>query len=120
MKLFGALLVALPLAAAAHSPEDVDPAMAPWFRSLQQEDSGGSCCNEQDCHTVELGKNASLDVRDGSYWVKDPDPNPEMEASDWIPVPKQSVLHRYDNPTGKYVACVYQHKVLCFVQAAGG
>jgi hypothetical protein len=109
--LVSVFLVALPFAAAAHSPEDVDPAMAPWFRSLQQEDSGGSCCNEQDCHTVDLGRD--LRIEDGKYLIRD-------EEGGWLPVPPMQILHRYDNPTGKYVACIYQHRVLCFVQAAGG
>ncbi len=98
--------------ALAHSPEDTDPAMAPWFRSLEAPSTGGSCCNEQDCATV--GAN-DLKSDSGYYWVRDPAP----EALVWLVVPKESILKRYDNPTGKPVACIWGHKVMCFIMSAG-
>ncbi len=103
------LLLAAP--AFAHSPEDVDPAMAPWFQSLQSPDTGGSCCNEKDCATVADG---DLKIDSGSYWVRDPAPENLM----WMKVPSNHVLKR-DNPTGKPVACIWGHSVACFVAAAG-
>lgn len=92
--------------------------MAPWFRSLDRNE-GGSCCNEKDCHTVVMG--LSLRIEDGAYWVRDPMMNVGEEPSpEWLKVGRDHIIPRYDNPTGKYVACTYEHKVLCFVQAAGG
>lgn len=101
------LLCALPCL--AHSPEDTDPAMAPWFRSLATP-HGSSCCNERDCATVAP---TDLKIEDGSYWVRDP--SPEDGGPAWMMVPAAQILKRYDNPTGKPVACVFSHHVLCFV-----
>ena len=100
--------------ARAHGPEDTDPAMADWFRSLVQPDLyGSSCCNDKDCHVVARD---DMQIRDEMYWIKDPDVHGRV---DWIAVPPEKILKRYDNPTGKYVACVINHMVLCFVKAAG-
>jgi hypothetical protein len=96
----------------AHSPEDVDPAMAPWFQSLQVPANGKSCCNERDCATVSV---ANLKIENGTYWVRDPSP----DSAIWLIVPPGNILNRYDNPTGKPVACIWGHTVICFVVAAG-
>jgi hypothetical protein len=96
----------------AHSPEDTDPAMAPWFNSLMNPSNGGSCCNERDCATVST---RDLKIENGSYWVRDPDPTNVV----WLMVPTGQILKRYDNPTGKPVACIANHHVACFIMAAG-
>lgn len=107
------LLVLIATAGRAHSPEDTDPAMADWFRSLTRPDTtGGSCCSERDCFVLQ---SRDLKIVDGVYWIRDPDPLDR----EWIDVLPQRILKRYDNPTGKYVACVIAHTVICFVQAAG-
>ena len=99
----------------AHGPEDTDPAMAEWFRSLTRPDTvGGSCCSEHDCFVLQ---SRDMKIVDGVYWIRDPEPlSPDQE---WIDVLPYRILKRYDNPTGKYVACVIGHTVICFVQAAG-
>ena len=109
------LLVLIVTAGRAHSPEDTDPAMADWFRSLTRPDiEGSSCCSEQDCFVLKSG---DMKIVDGVYWIRDPEPlTPDQE---WIDVLPHRILKRYDNPTGKYVACVIAHHVICFVQAAG-
>jgi hypothetical protein len=107
------LIMVAMMMAHAHSPEDTDPAMADWFRSLKY-DSGkgweGSCCSDKDCFTLTAD---DLRVVDSHYEVRDP------EGQGWLPVPAAHVLKRYDNPTGKVVACVSSHQVLCLVRAAG-
>jgi hypothetical protein len=113
------------LAASAHSPEDTDPAFAPWFQSLKY-DSGkgweGSCCSDKDCITLKasdlkivegVGGDANPSLRETHYEVKDP------EGPTFLPVPMQHVLKRYDNPTGKVVACIVGHQVICLVKASG-
>ncbi len=111
--------------ASAHSPEDTDPAFAPWFSSLKYESGRGwegSCCNDRDCHVFEAAgvrivpadaAAPSPALREDHYEVRDP------EGQAWLPVPSQKILKRYDNPTGKVVACIEGHQVLCFVKAAG-
>ena len=94
----------------AHSPEDVDPAMAPWFRSLETPKFHGSCCSEHDCRVV---MSSDVKIDSGTYWVRD------MESPGWLKVFPERVLSRTDNPTGHYVACVMNHVVLCFVTIAG-
>lgn len=106
------LALCLPAPTLAHSPEDTDPAMAPWFQSLHVPETGGSCCNERDCATVASG---DIKIEDGHYWVRDPDP----VNLTWLVVPKSHILQRYDNPTGKPVACIWGHSVMCFVLNSG-
>lgn len=105
------ILVVIAIASWAHSPEDTDPAMASWFRSLAVPGTdGSSCCSEKDCYTV---KAEDLRVGEDGYSVRDP------EGQGFLRVPDNHILQRWDNPTGKYVACVVSHHVLCFVKAAG-
>lgn len=97
--------------AGAHSPEATDPATAPWFRELRQPLSNGSCCSEQDCFALAL---EDTDVRDGELYVRD-----QTEVGhNWLPVPATNILQRMDNPTGKPVACIWNHQVICFVRAS--
>lgn len=106
-----AILVLVVFTARAHSPEDTDPAMAPWFRSLEIPGTeGASCCSEHDCVTVNA---ADLKVDADGYWVRDP------EGQGFLQVPADRILQRWDNPTGKFVVCALNHRVLCFVKAAG-
>ena len=86
--------------------------MAPWFQSLQVPATGGSCCNEKDCVTV---GSQDLKIENGTYWVRDPEPISAV----WLVVPPGSILKRYDNPTGKPVACIWGHNVMCFVLNSG-
>ncbi|MBV8537652.1 MAG: hypothetical protein JO128_18795 [Alphaproteobacteria bacterium] len=88
-------------AALGAPPENADPALAPWFRSLAQPGTGISCCSIADCRPVDTR------ITSGGYeiYVKD----------QWLTVPPEKVLQGKQNPTGKPVACVLNGQVLCFV-----
>ncbi len=49
--ILAALLAASPANAAP--PENADPALAPWFQSLRQPETGMSCCDIADCRPTE-------------------------------------------------------------------
>jgi hypothetical protein len=96
-----ALLAALPAPAAP--PENADPALAPWFQSLRQPETGMSCCDIADCRPTEYRT-----VGD-SYeaWVD----------NKWMAVPARRVLQRADNPVGRAVVCwTPQRGIMCFVR----
>jgi hypothetical protein len=96
-----ALLAAIPAQAAP--PENADPALAPWFQSLRQPETGMSCCDIADCRPTEYRT-----VGD-SYeaWVD----------NKWMPVPARRVLQRADNPVGRAVVCwTPQRGIMCFVR----
>lgn len=120
-KLFPALLglaiMALGGAASqANPPENADPALAPWFRSLRSA-QGGLCCSQADCRPVEfrtLGDH--YEVLIGKQY------GPDVEEH-WEVVPAESVLDKTDNPIGRAVACWTPYttpRVLCFVRPAEG
>jgi hypothetical protein len=89
-------------AAAAQPPDNADPTLAPWFRSLQAP-NGVSCCSNADCRTTDYrtkgdGYEAFIDNR-------------------WIAVPRDRVLDHVDNPTGRAVVCYLPAMgILCFVR----
>ena len=91
------------LFALAAPPENVDPALSGWFRSLRQPGTGISCCSMADCRTTdyrmtEEGYEALID-------------------GEWRPVPPERVLDHTENPTGRAVVCYLPGKgVLCFVR----
>lgn len=95
----------------AKPPAGADPALAPWFQSLQIPGTGGSCCNDADCRTVQyrtVGNHFEAFIDRKTFGESAPDA--------WVGVPPEHVLHRRDNPTGEGVACWYNHTVLCFVE----
>ena len=47
-----AILLMCVLAAHAEPPANADPALAPWFHSLTQPDTGYLCCSVADCRPV--------------------------------------------------------------------
>ena len=58
VKLAPALLAAAAIALAgaaarARPPDNADPALAPWFRSLRSAE-GGLCCSQADCRPVQF------------------------------------------------------------------
>jgi hypothetical protein len=89
-------------AARAAPPENADPALAPWFQSLQAP-NGTSCCSLADCRmtdyrTKATGYEAFVDNR-------------------WIAVPRDRVLDHVANPTGRAVVCYMPSMgILCFVR----
>jgi hypothetical protein len=91
-----------------HCSELNDPAFAAWFTSLMRPDGMGLCCNQVDCDCA-----VEWDIRDGVYWVR----LPSMPEA--LPVDPKYILKRYDNPTGKVVACEIAGQIRCMVGAAG-
>ena len=98
----------------AAPPENADPALAPWFQSLQIPGmSHISCCSQSDCRPV--------DHRTvGDYYEALLTPEQfgrAVQQSRWIRVPFDRVLERVDNPTGKAILCWQPgNGVLCFVR----
>jgi hypothetical protein len=89
-------------AAKGAPPLNADPALSPWFESLQRPDGAGSCCSTADCRRVQSR------LHDKGYEV--------LLDEIWVAVPPGKVLHR-DNPTGDAVACTRGHLIFCFVPA---
>ena len=88
-------------AALARPPENADPALAPWFKSLAQPGTGVSCCSIADCRPVD----ARITPTGYEIFVHDR----------WLRVPPEKILRGKKNPIGKPVACVLNDQVLCFV-----
>lgn len=103
------------LAASAAPSEGADPALAPWFQSLQVPATGESCCSVADCRQVQyrVRNNHFQAYIGGSFprWTRAP--------YAWVEIPDSHVLHRRDNPTGEGVACWHDGQVLCFVPGSG-
>lgn len=93
---YGALAWAAP-------PEGADPTFAPWYRSLQSPDGGGSCCSLADCRPrpyKTVGDHYEVDIDD-----------------QWMPVPPEKILQHVSNPTGRAVVCYTPSLgILCFVR----
>jgi hypothetical protein len=97
------LLLAPPVRAAP--PPDADGTLAPWFQSLRQPNTGVSCCSMADCRTVD--------------YRTDGDSYEALIEGRWIIVPREKILQRIDNPTGRAVVCwTPALGVLCFVRAS--
>lgn len=107
------VLAALASWAFAAPPPGADPALAPWFRSLQQPGTGWGCCSIADCRPVRYRMaddhyEAFIDRQ--SFGANAPD--------QWEPVPPDHVIRTADNPTGEAVACWYAGEIRCFVEAS--
>jgi len=107
---FATLVTITPQLAAA-PPENADPALAPWFRSLARPDGAGSCCSESDCRRTQYRIVAGhYEALVDEQWHVTPQ---------WIAVPPERILQRADNPTGEAVLCwLPSLGVLCFVRPA--
>ncbi len=97
------LSFALAAAAYAKPPPDTDPALSPWFEDLRQPGTGRSCCSIADCRPVDFR------IVENHY---------EAYVDDqWMAVPADKILHRYDNPTGRAVVCwTPALGIMCFVE----
>jgi hypothetical protein len=91
---------------------------AEWYGSLQNH--GQSCCSIGDCREVDV---ANIRVENGHYQVFVTNPpwdSVVKTAPHWVDVPDAAILHRPDNPTGKYVICFTPAMgVLCAVPPEG-
>lgn len=92
-----ALLVFAAVTAFAEPPAGMHPSpqMHQWFESLRSP-AGMSCCGVADCRFLDVKRDSKsdsgFDVRIGDEWVR---------------VPQRVVNLRTDNPTGRFVTCVY-------------
>jgi hypothetical protein len=103
--------VALPLCApaAAAPPENPDPRLTPWYKSLRQPGTGAECCGIADCRMVEFRRN------DDGYEVF-VDQRWRLSKPYWTRVPPEKILERPDNPTGRAVVCFTPEAgVMCFI-----
>ena len=89
--------------ALAAPPEDADPSLAPWFKSLSAPDGTG-CCAIADCR-----RTMSRVSTDGYEVLID---------NAWVTVPWDRVLPETYNPTGQAVVCMAPKTkiILCFVR----
>ncbi len=95
------LLAAFPAPAAP--PPNADPALAPWFQSLRQPETGMSCCDIADCRPTEYRTVGD----DYEVWVD----------NKCVTVPPRRILQRADNPVGRAVVCwTPQRGIMCFVR----
>lgn len=89
--------------AGAAPPENADPALATWFRSLKAP-NGTACCTVADCRrAVHRSTKRGYEV---------------LISGQWVAVPWERVLRRTDNPTGEAVVCRQPGTtlILCFVR----
>lgn len=98
----------------AAPPENADPSLSPWFRSLQRPDVSGSCCDSADCRPViaRTGPN-------GWRALLKPADFP-VSSETWVDIPNEKILRGHDNPLGAAVVCwIPNMGVLCFIEPAG-
>jgi hypothetical protein len=106
-------LIALLTSSMAHArpPANPDPALAPWFQSLQQPGTGISCCSIADCRPTDYRTNGDLYevlIAPGTFDIAEPT---------WLSVPHDKVLQRTDNPVGRAVVCWTPSRgIMCFVR----
>lgn len=116
-----ALLLVLASSAIAAPPSGVDPdsETSRWYQSLTVPNTGGSCCSVADCRHYPVSSAAGPDGAP-HYTV--------LFQGVWLPVPKEAVLDRVDNPTGAVIACINPHyygdgepkpNVICLIRSAG-
>ena len=90
--------------AVAAPPQDADPALAPWFRSLLQPGTAISCCSLADCRPTDYR------IRANHYEA--------LVGGNWLAVPPDKILQRTDNPIGRAIVCwTPQNGIMCFVRA---
>lgn len=108
-----ALFLLTTTAAMCAPPEGADPALAPYYQSLQQPGTGYLCCSLADCRNVETRD------RDGHVEVFISAKQFYHGPDDWVIVPDAVVLRGKENPTGQPIACFLAGEVRCFVPGTG-
>lgn len=112
--LAAAALVAVPMTAMPAPPENADPALAPFFRSLKQPGTSISCCDISDCRPVKTRFHGD------SLQVFIPAKDFQQGIDDWVNVPPGKMLTPRENPTGEPIACWNKWiGVLCYLNGAG-
>lgn len=90
-------------------PNNADPSLAPWFKSLKQPGTGAECCSIADCRTTEVR-------RDGQGYEVKIDQKWHVSSIFWLRVPAEKILGDHTNPTGGAVLCYTPEAgILCFV-----
>lgn len=120
------ILIATTIPAFAEPPRGADMSLAPWFESLRVPEavptSGGlACCSVADCRPVRYkatGDHYEAFI-DSKTFPDDGEPGHGMAPNEWVRVPDEVILKRYDNPTGEGVACWYAGHMRCFVLSSG-
>lgn len=98
--------------ARAAPPDGADMSLAPWYHSLKQPQSGGSCCSMADCRPTEWQERAT-----GMWAFIGKRAFGDAAPDRWEPVPADAVINRMDNPEGRAVVCwTPRFGVLCFVK----
>jgi hypothetical protein len=99
---------AIAASALAAPPDNPDPALSPWYKSLRQPLSGAPCCSIADCRPTDARQSAV----GWEVWI---DRRFGESREFWAPVPPSKIL-KADNPTGAAVACyIAGVGVMCFV-----
>ena len=90
-------------------PDNADPAMAPWFKSLKQPRTGAECCSVSDCRAAEVRRDSQgYEVKVDQKW--------HVSAIFWLRVPAERIIDERGNPTGGAVLCYTPEAgILCFV-----
>ena len=106
----GAIAIALSITPVhARPPDNADPSLAPWFKSLKQPGTGAECCSISDCRAAEVRRDSQ------GYEVK-VDPKWHVSSTFWLRVPAERILDERNNPTGGAVLCYTPEAgILCFV-----
>lgn len=106
------LLLVLAISPAHAEPSaNADPALAPFYRSLQQPGTGALCCDRADCRpVVTRWHGGKLWAFIGSQFPDNPEPN-------WREVPQNVIIHGVPNQAGEPIACWYNREVRCFIDS---
>lgn len=91
-------------------PANADPALRPWFKSLQDPATGNGCCSQADCRGVESrhGTDGNWQVFIGAQFnlpKNEDDTQLPPVVPHWMDVPPNHILLHHDNPVGRGVAC---------------
>lgn len=112
MRTFVTQVMAIALSVApvhALPPDNADPALAPWFKSLKQPGTGAECCSIADCRSAEVR-------RDGQGYEVKVDRKWHLSSTFWLRVPAERILDERSNPTGGAVLCYTPEAgILCFI-----
>lgn len=90
-------------------PDNADPSLTPWFKSLKQPGTGAECCSIADCRTAEVRRDSQgYEVKIDQKW--------HVSTIFWLRVPAERILDEHSNPTGRAVLCYTPEAgILCFV-----
>ena len=98
----------------AAPPENADPALGPFFKSLKIPGTNISCCDMSDCRPVEIRiNNSKIEIYTDSKTFSD-------GTNEWVGVPEGRVLSPRENPVGEPIACWTKPiGVICFLNGSG-